>query len=299
MISINGLVSKPYTFNLKMIIGHKKQQEFLRKMVESENIPHALLFTGNEKLGKKKIAFKLISSIFKENIFQHPDFNLVIPEEKQIQINQIRDINWKLSLKPVKAPLLSVVIDQAHSMTRQAQNCFLKTLEEPKTRALLILITEYPNYLLPTIISRCQRVKFYPVEKKEINNYLKTQNFKQEQIKEISHICLGRPGVMIDFSQNLKKLEERQEKVKELVKIVKSPMSLRFKYAKELSENDDLKETLLVWLSYFRRNLISNPDNSLISKTKHILNNIQRTIFLLSTTNVNKRLALEVLVLEL
>lgn len=283
-----------------MIIGHKKQQEFLKKMVESENVPHALLFTGNEKLGKKKIAFKLISSIFKENIFQHPDFNLVVPKEKQIQINQIRDVNWKLSLKPVKAPLLSIIIDHAHLMTKQAQNCFLKTLEEPKSRALLILISEYPSSLLPTIISRCQTVKFYPVEKKEINNYLKAQKFKQEQIDEINQICLGRPGVAIDFSQNLKKLEERQKKVKELVKIVKLPMSLRFKYAKELSErNDDLKETLFVWLSHFRRNLISYPDNSLISKTKRILNHIQRTIFLLSTTNVNKRLALEVLMLEL
>jgi DNA polymerase-3 subunit delta' len=282
------------------IIGHKKQQEFLKKMVESENVPHALLFTGNEKLGKKKIAFNLISSIFKENIFQHPDFNLVIPKEKQIQINQIRDVNWKLSLKPVKAPLLSIIIDHAHLMTKQAQNCFLKTLEEPKSRALLVLISEYPRHLLPTIISRCQIVKFYPVEKKEINNYLKTQKFKQEQIDEISQICLGRPGVAIDFSQNLKKLEERQKKVKELVEIVKLPLSLRFKYAKELSErNDDLKETLFVWLSHFRRNLISCPDNSLISKTKRILNHIQRTIFLLSTTNVNKRLALEVLMLEL
>jgi len=283
-----------------MIIGHKKQQEFLRKIAESEKIPHALLFTGSDKLGKKKIAFELIFSIFKENIFQHPDFTLIVPKEKQIKINQIRDINWKISLKPVKAPLLSVVIDEAHSMTRQAQNCFLKTLEEPKNKALLILITERPRFLLPTIISRCQTVKFYPVEKKEIDNYLKTQKFKQEQVEEISHICLGRPGVAIDFSQNLKKLEERQKKVKELVEIVKSPMSLRFKYAKELSEsNDDLKETLLIWLSYFRRNLISNPDNSLISKTKRILNNIQQTIFLLSTTNINKRLALEVLMLEL
>jgi len=283
-----------------MVIGHKKQQEFLRKMAESGKIPHALLFTGNDKLGKKKIAFELISSIFKENIFQHPDFTLIVSKEKQIQINQIRDVNWKLSLKPIKAPLLSVIVDQAHSMTRQAQNCFLKTLEEPKNKSLLILITAHPRFLLPTIISRCQTVKFYPVEKKEIDNYLKTQKLKQEQIKEISDICLGRPGVAIDFSQNLEKLEERQQKIKELVKIVKSPISMRFKYAKELSEcNDDLKETLLIWLSYFRRKLMSRPDNSLISKTKHILNNIQQTIFLLSTTNINKRLALEILMLEL
>ena len=281
-----------------MIIGHKKQQEFFKKIIEAENIPHALLFTGNEKLGKKKIAFELIASIFKENIFQHPDFSLVSPKEKQIQINQIRDINWQLSLKPVKAPVLSVVIDQAHSMTKAAQNCFLKTLEEPKSKSLIILIAEYPKFLLPTIISRCQTIKFYPVANSEIKNYLRIKKIKQEQINEITQICLGRPGVAIDFLKNPEKLEERHEIIAKLVNIMKSPINLRFQYAKELSENNDLKEILSIWLSYFRKNLISRSDTFLMSKTREILRNIQRTIFLLSTTNINTRLALEVLMME-
>ncbi len=281
-----------------MIIGHKKQREFFKKIIEAENIPHAMLFTGKEKLGKKKIAFELVSSIFKENIFQHPDFSLVVPKEKQIQINQIRDINWRLSLKPIKAPLLSVIIDQAHSMTREAQNCFLKTLEEPKSRSLIILIAEYPKFLLPTIISRCQMVKFYPVASSEIKNYLKAKKIKQEQINEITQICLGRPGVAVDFFKNPEKLKERQKKIEKLVKIMKSPISLRFQYAKELSENNDLKETLSIWLSYFRKNLISRSDTFLISKTREVLQSIQRTIFLLSTTNINTRLALEVLMMK-
>ncbi|XOB41020.1 MAG: hypothetical protein ACKKMW_03070 [Candidatus Nealsonbacteria bacterium] len=281
-----------------MIIGHKKQQEFFKKIVETEDIPHALLFTGSEKLGKKKIAFELISSIFKENIFHHPDFSLIVPEGRQIQINQIRDINWRLSLKPVKAPLLSVVIDQAHSMTRQAQNCFLKTLEEPKNKSLLILITERPKFLLPTIISRCQTIKFYPVAISEISDYLKVKKLKQEQIKEITQICLGRPGVAVDFLKNPEELQKRQKKISELVNVIKSPIYLRFQYAKELSENDDLKETLSVWLSYFRKKLIACSNSSLMSKTRKILNNLERTMFLLSTTNINTRLALEVLMME-
>ena len=281
-----------------MIIGHKKQQEFLKKLTKVESIPHALLFTGSEKLGKKKMAFELISSIFKENIFQHPDFTFIAPEQKQIKIRQIRDINWKLSLKPVQAPFLAVVIDQAHLMTRQAQNCFLKSLEEPKSKAVLILVTEHPRFLLPTIISRCQTIKFYPVQKKEIKDYLKTKDIKEEQIEEIAQICLGRPGLAVDFSQDLKKLEQRQKKIKELVKIINSPIARRFKYAKELSESDDLHETLSVWLSYFRKNLISNSDKFLIKKAKEILNRIQQTTLLLSTTNINTRLALEVLMME-
>jgi len=281
-----------------MIIGHKKQQEFLKKLTQAESIPHALLFTGSEKLGKKKIAFEFISSIFKENIFQHPDFTFIAAEQKQIKIGQIRDVNWKLSLKPVQAPFLAVVIDQAHLMTRQAQNCFLKSLEEPKSKAVVILITEHPRFLLPTIISRCQTIKFYPVQKKEIKDYLKTKDIKEEQIEEIVQICLGRPGLAVDFSQDLKKLEQRQKKIKELIEIISSPIAMRFKYAKELSESDELYETLSVWLSYFRKNLISDSDKFLRKKAREILNRIQQTTLLLSTTNINTRLALEVLMME-
>lgn len=281
-----------------MIIGHQKQQRFFKKIVESEKIPHALLFVGSEKLGKRTMALDLICSVFGEDIARHPDFILISPKAKQIQIDQIRDLNWKLSLKPIKAPLLGVVVDKAHSMTREAQNCFLKTLEEPKTKALLILITEHPHFLLPTILSRCQIIKFYPVRKDEIKNYLREKELSKEKIAEIAEISLGRPGVAIEFLQNPQKLKERQKKIKALMKILNSPLSLRFKYAKELSQDQDLKEVLNIWLSYFREGLISSKNQDFTGKTRNILNYIQETIFLISTTNVNTRLALEVLMME-
>ncbi len=139
------------------IIGHQKQQQFLKTIVESNNIPHALLFSGQNKLGKKTVALGLISSLFREKLSNHPDFILVEPKARyskserssvqgKIQISQIRDLNWRLSLKPIRAPLFGVIIDKAHLMTKEAQNCFLKTLEEPKSRTLLILNTEYPNF---------------------------------------------------------------------------------------------------------------------------------------------------------
>lgn len=303
-----------------MIIGHKKQQQFFNKMIVSGKISHALLLSGPEKLGKKTLAFNLIFSIFGENFSQHPDFIFIEPKNKypkaekgsvgnnaaphsslakeQIPIEQIRNLQWRLSLKPIKAPLLGVIIDQAHLMNKQAQNCFLKTLEEPKTKAFLILITEHPNFLLPTIISRCERVKFYPVKKDEIKNYLERKGVSKDKIEEIIEISLGRPGVAIDLFQNPQKLEERKKKIKELIKILNSPLSFRFQYAKELSGLTNKKEILGIWMSYFRKLLISNENQISRIKTINILNLIQQTIFRISTTNVNPRLALEVLMLE-
>ena len=282
-----------------MIIGHQKQQNFLKKIVSSGKIPHALLFTGPEELGKKTIALQMISSIFKDNLLNHPDFSFIEPKTNQIQIAQIRELNWKLSLKPIRAPLLGVVIDKAHSMTLEAQNCFLKTLEEPKAKSLLILITEHPNYLLPTIISRCENLKFYPVRNEEIRIFLEQGKLSKENIKEIIDFSLGRPGKAVNFLKDSEKLKNRKKKIEELEKISNSPFSLRFKYVKELSKKEDLGETLNIWLSYFRKNLIFAKNSQNLLKIKNILDSIQETIFLISTTNVNSRLALEILVMKL
>lgn len=282
-----------------MIIGHKKQQQFLKKIIASGKIPHALLFTGPEGIGKKTIAQKVISDIFGGNILRHPDFILIEPEGKQIKISQIRDLNWRLSLKPIKAPFVSVLIQNAHLMTREAQNCFLKTLEEPKAETVLILITQHPNFLLPTIVSRCEIIKFYPPKEKEIRDYLQERGAKKEEIEKILKLSLGRPGLAVKLFENPQQLKEREEILKEFIKMPKSSLALRFNYAQKLSKKENLREVLDIWLSYFRNILISQKNKVEERKIIKFVNLLQETIFLIMTTNVNSRLALEVLLMEL
>lgn len=282
-----------------MIIGHKKQQQLLKKIISLKEIPHALLFTGSEELGKRTIALELFLSIFKEKLTNHPDFILITPKGKKIQIAQIRDLNWRLSLKPVKAPILGTVIDKAHLMTWEAQNCFLKTLEEPKTKSLVILITEHPKYLLPTILSRCENVKFYPVKKEEISMYLEQEKVLKEKIEQIVDLSLGRPGRAINFFKDPERLEGREKRIKKLTDISNSPLSLRFKYAKQLVEEKNLIETLNSWLFHFRKRLFLIQSKQNLLKTKNILNAISETIHVISTTNTNQRLALEILMIKL
>ena len=293
-----------------MIIGHQKQLNYLKRMAESGKIPHALLFSGQEKLGKKTIALEFISRLFEEpgvpKILggRHPDFILIEPPTKnngggQIQIDQIRDLSWRLSLKPIKAQLKAAIIDESHSMTREAQNCFLKTLEEPKGNTILILITEKPNFLLPTIVSRCQIIKFYPVKKDEIERYLKNQEGLSEgEIEEILEIAQGRPGRAVELAFAKEKFEFYKKRTKELAKIFNSNLSSRFQYAKEISTKENLQEILEIWLNYFRNIFIKNCSTPSAKHLGNILQQIQRTIYLISTTNVNPRLALEILMMN-
>lgn len=323
-----------------MIIGHAKQWQFLKRSTELGKFSHAYLFCGQEKLGKKTLALEFAKLLTSQTPHQNfgegpnPDLILIEPEEPsfakastsakatadksegkhEIQISQIRDLIWKLSLKPYLAPFKIAIIDQAHLMNSEAQNCFLKTLEEPKDKTILVLITEYPEILFSTILSRCEIVKFYSVPETEIKNYLISKEIPEKEIQEIIKISQGRPGVAIDLVTDLQKLENQRQKTKELIRILNSGLVARFKYVKELSQNfQEMKEALSIWLSYFRNILLARltPSPSekergfgglfqySSEKLKNNLNLIQSTNFLISTTNINPRLALENLMLEL
>jgi DNA polymerase-3 subunit delta' len=294
------------------IIGHEKQWEFLKNAAKTGEFSHAYLFSGPAKLGKKKTALEMISLLFGEDVektFQ-PDLILITPAEKQIQISQIRDLIHKLSLKPHSAPLKTAIIDQAHLMNQEAQTSLLKTLEEPKGRTILFLITEAPEYLFPTIISRVETIRFFPVKKEKIRKYLESKGISEEKAEEISKISGGKPGLALDLISSPEKIKYFLEEIEKLNKISKSSISARFQYAKILAENNnDIFETLDIWLNYFRTKLISivNPKNEPeilaeknypLVKLKNILKLIQTTQFLISKTNVNSRLALEILMLE-
>ena len=292
------------------IVGHQKQWQFLKKSVELKKLSHAYLFSGEEKLGKKTVALEFIKLICgKEDVFEreHPDLFLISPEiGTSIQINQIRELNWKLSLKPSLAPFKVALLDKAHLMNEEAQNCLLKTLEEPRGNAILILISEQPERLFPTILSRCQIIKFFPVKRIEIEEYLKAQGFAEKIAKEITELSLGRPGQAMDLAARPQKIEEQKQSISKLLNLARAPISLRFQLAKEVSQDYlNLREVLEIWMSFLREALISRLKNGSesgefsISKLKALLWQIQNLIFLISTTNVNPRLALEIFLLEI
>ncbi|MBC7074293.1 hypothetical protein H5T58_02855 [Candidatus Parcubacteria bacterium] len=147
------------------IIGHQFQLQYLLSQIQQKKLPHFFLFSGPEKVGKKTIAIFLSNTLLPNFSPSHPDFLMIKPEKDKISIDQIKQAIWFLSLKPSLGDYKIVIVDDAHLMTKDAQNCFLKTLEEPKGKTLIFLVSSLPSLLLSTIHSRAHKLKFTFVSK--------------------------------------------------------------------------------------------------------------------------------------
>ena len=127
--------------------------------------------------GKKKIAIDFAKHILSDdeksfNIDNHPDFCIVLPDGNSIKIEQIRMVQNKITEKPIISDKKVYIIDDSELMTKEAQNCLLKTLEEPPEYATIILICSNENMLLSTIKSRCMKLYFESISNEEIKEYL-------------------------------------------------------------------------------------------------------------------------------
>jgi len=312
-----------------MIIGHQKQWQFLKRSADRDRLAHAYLFLGQAHLGKRKFAkdfVKFLNCRKKENPpcqacwackalekEIHPDLIFIKPIGREIKISQIRQLQKLLSLKPHSSPFKSVIIDDAEKMNQEAQSCLLKTLEEPQGATLLFLIAERHQMLLFTILSRVQRIKFFPVPKVEIEKKLKDQENSPKNLKTILAFSFGKPGLALEFLQDPKKLDLECKRMKEIAKIAKEGLIPRFQYVKDiLSREEKPEEILSGWAGYFRDILkvkmglpselavITGPQSELpLAHIKKNIDNIEKINFLISSTNINVRLALEVLMLKI
>lgn len=311
-----------------MMIGHQKQWNFLKKSAELDRISHAYLFQGQAHLGKKVVAKEFIKLIncqsktkslcqtcwscqsFQREI--HPDLIFIKPDGKEIKISQIRYLQRFLSFKPHSSLFKAIILEEGEKMNLEAQGCLLKTLEEPSDNSLLLLLTKHPGMLLPTVLSRVQTIKFFPVPDSEIKDYLKKQKLLLPMIESISSLSFGRPGLALEFLKDPNKLEKARQKIEEIAKISQQDLALRFKYAKDsIAKEQDLKEVLESWLRYFRDilrqkiglatelKILPSAANFSVTEIKGIVNRIEEINFLISSTNVNQRLALEQIMIEL
>lgn len=327
-----------------MVIGHQKILEFFQRSIQKQQLSHAYLFTGPAHLGKKTAAQEFIKMLGGQEIKKdiHPDILIVEPEmiekkgikkEAEISIDQVRQIQHQLSLCPYQAPYKIALIDQAERMTREAANALLKTLEEPTPKTILILISSQPQLLLPTIISRCQIIKFLPVPLAEIEKSLiylmddtrlddtrkgvMRTGFRLSSInlKSIIRLSAGRPGLVIRYLNNPQLLQEQKQIINRLEHLIQTDINQRYQYAEEIAKDvAQARQTLNTWLLYFRDLLLVNvgcPEFSTApnsvqseltwssSKIKNIIQNIQRADLLLGNSSINARLVLENLMLEL
>jgi len=295
------------------IIGHKKQWEYLKSIVDSKRMAHAYLFSGPSQIGKKKIALEFAKyincaeakkepcnkcqSCYQTDQLSHSDLIFIEPEidKKSISIEQIRDLKDKVSLSPLNKGYKIAIIDQAHLMTFEAQSALLKQLEEPKGKKVIILITEYPQNLLTTIVSRCQAVRFWLVSEEEI----------KKRFKDSGMCAFGKPGMVIESLEGKENGLIWEKRIAEIEEVKKKDLYHRFEYANQLSKEAEINQTFEIWLSYFRQlmqNQILDKDIKRLwelSETRKIINSIQDYQYLLSSTPLNTRLTLELFLLEI
>ena len=224
------------------LIGNKTAKETLKRMLESQRVPGALLFVGPESIGKKLFAFEIAKSFLchQPKIFEacnecsachrvgkfvfpksddeikeakkrilwseHPDVGLLYPMGKEILVDAMRDVEREANFRPYEGTARFFIIENADKMRIEASNALLKTLEEPPTTSHLFLITSRLSVLLPTIRSRCQVIRFAPLSVDEIEKYLlKDNKITQQDARLFAHASRGSIGRALSLDMQLYK----------------------------------------------------------------------------------------------
>ncbi len=201
------------------IVGQQHPIRLLKTFIRSGALPHALLFTGDDGVGKKMTAMafamacnciRLKSAIRHHPHLDsvdacgecvpcrkiarnhHPDIIRVAPLSSIIRIAQIRTLLQTLTLKPNEANRRVVILAEAQAMNPEAGNALLKVLEEPPDRTLLVLTARQTSDLLPTIVSRCRHIRFFPLREADIKQLLTAAGgIEPGSVETVATLCGG------------------------------------------------------------------------------------------------------------
>ena len=209
----------------ELLINQEQPIRTLTALLRNGTLPHALLFTGTEGVGKQAAAVALamacncqrefpefktedrsgqdpVNSSGEFNLItmgacgvckscrkivagNHPDIIRVQPIGPFIKIDQIRALLQTLAMKPYEATTRVAILSEAQAMNAAASNALLKILEEPPSRSMLVLTATRKSDLLPTVVSRCQNVGFNPIPKEKIASWLKHEHGLEQQAADI------------------------------------------------------------------------------------------------------------------
>jgi DNA polymerase-3 subunit delta' len=198
----------------------------------------------------------------------HPDIVQIKPSGPLIKIDQIRTLLQTLSMKPYEAETRVVILSEAHCMNAAASNALLKILEEPPDRSMLILSATRKSDLLPTIVSRCQPVRFNRISNETIIAFIEKEHGLKPQEAEIisamAHGSLIKAQMMIE--QNW--LHHRKWMLAEMRFLSLQPMARLFALAEKLSrEKEMLAERLEIIKIWFRDLIVNRYDTEKIINT--------------------------------
>ncbi|WP_458010833.1 DNA polymerase III subunit delta' [Candidatus Solincola sp.] len=198
------------------IYGQEAAVAYLRSMLRRGDVPHALLFTGPRGVGKFTAALVMSAALLcpsgdadgcpscrRVAARVHPDLHLLEPEGMNIRVERVRELEGILHRKAVEGRGRVVVVDEAQSMTAEAANALLKTLEEPLPDTYLILVSESRENLLPTVVSRCREVRFASIGSRELEEYLaEREGLPREEARSLARRAGGMFGRAVTWARH-------------------------------------------------------------------------------------------------
>lgn len=306
------------------IIDQDKAITRLLSMFRKDTMPHALLFSGIEGIGKRLTAHALamtlncsksggarnqaadqtdITTLFpcgqcrschKITAGVHPDILHVAPSGNMIKIAQIRELGTRLVIRPNEARMRVVIIDDAHTMNAESANALLKSLEEPPAGTMFVLITHQASDLLPTILSRCQQIPFNPMSRKSIETRLIEQGTTPETATVLASMADGSLGRAMALSRADSRggafSKNRQWIAGELDALAEGSLLTSLLFAEKLaSKKDDALQSLDFMTSLIRDLVIYkfSPDKILNRDLVPVIDGLSRRFSIPSLLSMN------------
>jgi DNA polymerase III subunit delta' len=321
------------------LLGHEWAVDMLKQHISRNALRHAYLFSGPPGLGRRTLALRLAQAlnctqpaapglpcggVCREcrqlEAMRHPDLTVIQAETEggTLKVDQVREIRRALALKPYQANYRVALFLRFQEASEGAANALLKTLEEAPSYAVLILTADAPEQLLPTITSRCEVLRLRPLSTETIATHLQAHGADPERARLIAHVSGGRPGYALRLLQDEAALEFRAERLSDLKQMLSSTRVQKFDYAEKMAKDKDaMRQTLLVWLSYWRDVMlrasgaqasITNVDEEetitmlakrlALGSARQVVSDLELGLKRLDH-NVNTRLLAEVLLLDL
>lgn len=245
------------------IIGQDKPIALLRSYIQEGCLEGGYLFCGPQGVGKKMAAKELAkalncddaatdgcgacASCAKIDKGWHPDVHLFEFGSDEIKIEYVRQLQKELSLRPYEGRKKVCIIDNAHNLTADAANALLKVLEEPPKASLIILVSDKPALLFKTILSRCKAVKFSPLSRDELKEFLVKQwGLDHNRAHFLAYFSEGRLGRAL----SLKDTDIINHKNRLIDKIALAPTGRPD--GLDLQERGQLSDCLNILAAWFR-----------------------------------------------
>ncbi len=256
------------------IIGHEKIVKFLENSIKNGRISHAYLFYGAKNLGKRFVAEYFAAKLFGENVPIHQITEHLYPDlfwidrsegKKNISIDQIRELKEKLSSGSFNNSYKVAIINEAENLNQAAANSFLKILEEPPQKSVIILLVNDLKSIPATIVSRSQLIRFNQAKREDIENYLVGDlKIKKEQAAQIASISFGRPGIAVKLANDKLFLNGYDNNAGIFLEVLSGGLVERLNFVANLDLND---APFPAWKSIIRDIIMASLDLPVVNQS--------------------------------